>query len=91
MFYGKKDTHYVVDKYNSTHIFIGIGKDSDYKSMKTIFRRISSLYKDLFHTNVALVLPETFAPEHTEAAIVGLMLGTYDLGHIKVKKKFILF
>ena len=87
VFYGKKDTHYVVDKYNSTHIFIGIGKDSDYKSMKTIFRRISSLYKDLFHTNVALVLPESFAPEHTEAAIVGLMLGTYDLGHYKSIKE----
>ena len=39
------------------------------------------------NTNVALVLPESFAPEHTEAAIVGLMLGTYDLGHYKSIKE----
>lgn len=48
VFYGKKDTHYVVDKYNSTHIFIGIGKDSDYKSMKTILEEFRHFTKICF-------------------------------------------
>ncbi|HEY6144120.1 MAG TPA: leucyl aminopeptidase family protein [Flavobacterium sp.] len=83
VFYGKKDTHYLVEKYDCTHIFIGLGKDADYKSLKTIFRRISSQQKELLATNVALVLPEQFTDNQVEAAISGLILGTYDLGHFK--------
>ena len=87
MFYGKKDTHYLVEKYDCTHIFIGLGKDVDYKSLKTIFRRISSKQKELFGANVALVLPEQFTGEQVEAAISGIYLGTYDLGHFKKIEK----
>jgi leucyl aminopeptidase len=83
IFYGRKDTHYIVEKYDSLHIFIGLGKEIDYKSLKTIFRRIASKQKESFGSNVALVLPEQFAAEQTEAAISGLYLGTYDLGHFK--------
>ena len=83
VFYGKKDTHYLVEKYDCTHIFIGLGKDIDYKSLKTIFRRISSKQKESFCSNIALVLPEQFTAQQVEAAISGLYLGTYDLGHFK--------
>ena len=87
VFYGKKDTHYLVEKYDCTHIFIGLGKGVDYKSLKTIFRRISSNQKELFGSNVALVLPEQFTGEQVEAAISGMFLGTYDLGHFKKTEK----
>lgn len=87
VFYGKKDTHYAVEKYDCTHIFIGLGKDVDYKTLKTIFRRISSKQKESFCANMALVLPEQFTAEQVEAAISGLYLGTYDLGHFKKTEK----
>jgi len=87
VFYGKKDTHYFVEKYDSTHIFVGLGKDVDYKSLKTIFRRISSKHKESFGDDVALYLPEAFTSEQTEATISGLLLGTYDIGHFKKNDK----
>jgi leucyl aminopeptidase len=87
VFYGKKDTHYLVEKYDCTHIFIGLGAAIDYKALKTIFRRISSKQKESFGTNVALVLPEQFTGEQVEATISGMILGTYDLGHFKKIEK----
>ena len=83
VFYGKKGTHYLVDKYNCTHIFIGLGNDIDYKTIKSIFRRISAKQKDVFSSKVALVIPDPFVHENVEAAFSGLILGTYDLGHFK--------
>jgi leucyl aminopeptidase len=86
VFYGKKDTHYLIEKYDSLHLFIGLGKAIDYKDLKTIFRRISAKQKEYFGTEVALVLPEQFTNEQIEATISGLYLGTYDLGHFKKTK-----
>ncbi len=83
VFYGKKDTHYIVEKYDCTHIFVGLGKDIDYRSLKTIFRRISVKQKEAFAKDTALFLPEDFTNEQVEAAISGLLLGTYQLGHFK--------
>ena len=83
VFYGKKDTHYLVEKYDCTHVFIGLGKELDYKSTKTIFRRIAAKQKEIFGTNVALVIPDQFKDNDVEAAVSGLVLGTYDLGHYK--------
>lgn len=85
VFYGKKDTHYIVEKYDCTHIFIGIGKALDYRSLVTAFRRISAKQKELFLAHTALTVPENFEPWQTEAAVLGLMLGTYELGHFKKK------
>ena len=85
VFYGKKDTHYLVEKYDCTHVFIGLGKEIDYRSLKTIFRRIASKHKDVFGKEIALALPEQFTNEQVEASISGLMLGTYSLGHFKKK------
>lgn len=83
VFYGKKDTHYLVEKYDCTHVFIGLGKDLDYKSLKTIFRRIAAKQKDVLNKNVALVIPDEFTSNQVEAMISGLLLGTYNLGHYK--------
>jgi len=83
VFYGKKDTHYLVEKYDCTHIFIGLGKEADYKSLKIIFRRIAAKQKDIFGKKVALVLPDAFEGKQVEAIVSGLLLGTYNLGHYK--------
>ncbi|WP_293872114.1 leucyl aminopeptidase family protein [Flavobacterium sp.] len=83
VFYGKKDTHYLVEKYDCTHVFIGLGKQLDYKSLKTIFRRIAANQKDIFGKNVVLVIPDTFDTNQVEASVSGLLLGTYNLGHFK--------
>lgn len=85
VFYGKKDTYYMAEKYDCVHIFIGLGKKIDYKSLKTITRRIASKEKDTFGKNVALVVPEVFTLQQVEATISGLFLGTYNLGHFKKK------
>ena len=87
VFYGKKNTSYSIEKYDSTHVFIGLGKSPDYKSLKTIFRRIASQYKELYNDNVVLVIPEQFTKDQVEAAISGMYLGTYDLGHFKSEKQ----
>jgi leucyl aminopeptidase len=87
IFYGKKDTHYLVEKYDCTHLFIGLGTATDYKDLKTIFRRIAFKQKEYFGIKVALVLPEQFTKEQIEATISGLYLGTYDLGHFKKAEK----
>ncbi len=86
VFYGKKDTHYIAEKKDNTYIFIGIGKTIDYKSLKTIFRRIAAKQKEHFSANVALVVPEPFELKQMEATISGLFLGTYNLGHFKKKE-----
>jgi leucyl aminopeptidase len=83
VFYGKKDTHYLVEKYDCTHVFIGLGKEVDYKALKTIFRRIAAKQKEAFGTNITLIIPDNFTATQVEATVSGLLLGTYNLGHYK--------
>lgn len=90
VFYGKKDSLYLVEKYECTHVFIGLGKTIDYKSLKNILRRIASKHATIFKKQTALVLPELFSNDQVEACISGLLLGTYNLGHFKKKEKHIL-
>jgi leucyl aminopeptidase len=87
VFFGKKDTHYLSENNDNAYVFIGIGKTIDYKSLKTIFRRISSKEKDNLTSNVALVIPKQFTQDQVEAMISGLLLGTYNLGHFKTEKE----
>jgi leucyl aminopeptidase len=83
VFYGKKDTSYLVEKQDCTYIFVGLGKETNYKNFKTIFRRIASKQKESFGKNVVLVIPDEFKSLDVEASISGLILGTYNLGHYK--------
>lgn len=87
VFCGKKDTHYIIEKFDCTHIFIGLGKETDYKSVKTIFRRIAAKQSDIFGKNVTLIINEKFNSNLIEAAVSGLILGTYNLGHYKKIEK----
>ena len=83
IFSGIKDSHYIYEDNLSILIFIGLGKDINYKDLKISFRRISSKQKQFLGENVALQIPESFSALQVEAAVSGLQLGTYDLGHFK--------
>jgi leucyl aminopeptidase len=83
VFYGKKDTYYLSEKNDNTYLFIGLGKTIDYKALKTITRRVASKEKEAFGKSVALFVPEEFSTDQVEAAVSGLLLGTYNLGHFK--------
>ena len=87
LFYGKKDTHYITAKNDNIYVFIGVGKNADYKRIKTSFRRISAKQKDYFSNSVAVVIPESFNENLVEAAVSGLLLGSYDLGHFKKNRE----
>ena len=87
LFSGKKDTNYIVEKNDVNYLFIGLGKSPDYKTIKTIFRRISAKQSSYFETNATIVFPKEFTDLNVEAAISGLVLGTYNLGHYKKEKK----
>ncbi|MES2747616.1 MAG: leucyl aminopeptidase family protein [Bacteroidota bacterium] len=87
LFSGKKDTQYSIEK-NGTHfLFLGLGKSPDYKTIKTIFRRCSSKQSSYFDVEATVVFPTSFSNELVEAAISGLLLGTYKLGHYKKEKE----
>lgn len=85
IFSGKKDSQYfVADTENGNIvIFLGLGKNPNYKEIKTAFRRLTSKQADFFQENVLLHLAENMDEQILEAAISGLLLGTYRLGHYK--------
>ncbi len=87
VFYGKKDTHYIIENKDCIHVFIGLGKETDYKSIKTIFRRIATKHSNILVQNVALIVADKWDANQVEAAVSGLVLGTYNLGHYKKTEK----
>jgi leucyl aminopeptidase len=87
IFSGKKDSLYFYEKDENIFLFIGLGKDPDYKSIKTTFRRISAKQKTYFKEEAKLFLSGDLSTDNIEAIISGLWLGTYQLGHYKKDKK----
>jgi leucyl aminopeptidase len=83
LFSGKKDTHYITETTLGYLLFLGLGKTPDYKTIKTAFRRISAKQSSHFDQEATLVFPKNFENESIEAAISGLIIGTYKLGHYK--------
>jgi leucyl aminopeptidase len=86
IFSGKKDSLYFYEKDENIFLFIGLGKDPDYKSIKTTFRRISAKQKSYFKEEAKLFLSGDLSTDNIEAIISGLWLGTYQLGHYKKDK-----
>ena len=87
LFSGKKDSHYIIEKNGAHFLFLGLGKAPDYKTVKTAFRRIASKQSSYFENAATVVFSKDFTDETIEAAISGLVLGTYKLGHYKKEKE----
>jgi len=87
LFSGKKDTTFVMEQAGNIFLFIGLGKTADYKSIQTSFRRISAKQSNLFDREAALFFATEIKENEIEAAISGLWLGTYQLGHYKKELK----
>ena len=87
VFSGKKDSLHLLEKDENLFLFIGLGKEPDYKVIKTAFRRISAKQILHFKEEAKLFLSADFSNENVEAIISGLWLGTYQLGHYKKDKK----
>jgi len=83
IFSGKKGSVYTTHQESTTYIFIGLGKELDYKALKTVFRSVAAKQKDLFGFKTAFYVPDRFSASQVEAAFSGLYLGTYNLGHYK--------
>ncbi|MGY6743197.1 MAG: leucyl aminopeptidase family protein [Cecembia sp.] len=89
LFSGKKDSQFLLEKTEEDQIFLflGLGKEPDYKSIKNAFRRLTAKQEQLFTGQVLLVLSNDFDEQAMEAAVSGLLLGTYRLGHFKSPEK----
>jgi leucyl aminopeptidase len=87
LFSGKKDTTFLMEQAGNIFLFIGLGKTADYKSIQTSFRRISAKQSNLFDKEAALFFTTEIKENEIEAAISGLSLGTYQLGHYKKELK----
>lgn len=89
LFSGKKDSQFLLEKTEEEQIFLflGLGKEPDYKSIKNAFRRLTAKQEQLFTGQVLLVLSNDFDEHAMEAAVSGLLLGTYRLGHFKSPEK----
>ena len=87
VFSGKKDSVYIKVEKNSILFFIGLGKNPNYRTTKTIFRRISAKHTSYLKEKAAIIFPEKFDDNLVEASILGFVLGTYSIGHYKTDKK----
>ncbi|WP_291788577.1 leucyl aminopeptidase family protein [Cecembia sp.] len=89
LFSGKKDSQFLLEKPDEGQVFLflGLGKEPDYKSIQNSFRRITAKQENLFQEDVLLVISKDFNEQVLEAAVSGLLLGTYRLGHFKTAEK----
>jgi len=85
LFSGKKDSQFILEDHQSgrTFLLIGLGKTPDYKTIQTAFRRLTAKQSDLFAKGACLTIPEGMNTDLLDAAVSGLYLGTYRLGHFK--------
>ncbi len=89
LFSGKKDTLFILKGIDIkiTFLYVGLGKETDYRTIKTALRRLTAKQEELFNDKVSIVLSEDISLDLMEAAVSGLYLGTYRLGHFKKSEK----
>jgi leucyl aminopeptidase len=84
VFSGKKNQWHWVETTEATYLFFGLGKSTDYQSIKTAFRTLShQLKKSVTQQKIALHWPQQLPLDSMEAAWNGFILGTYELGLLK--------
>ncbi len=87
LFSGKKDSQFILSLPKSTLLLLGCGENPTYDSIKTSYRRITAKNSHLVEKDLHLVFPENWTDDLKEAALLGLQIGTYNLGHYKQKKE----
>lgn len=87
IFSGKKDTHFILSQQNTTLLLVGCGENPSYDVVRTCFRRVTSKNSHLIEKNIFILFPENWTNNLKEAALVGLQVGTYNLGHFKAKSE----
>ena len=89
LFSGKKDSQFILEDPNSDKviILIGLGKNPNFKSIQTAFRRVTFKQAELISTDINIYFSQEMKENHLQAAISGLYLGTYRLGHFKNTEK----
>ena len=87
IFSGKKGTHFIVENSGKTYLFVGLGKDVCYNTTKTAFRNVAFKFESFFKSDAVVFFERNFTNQTVEAAISGLVLGTYKLGHFKKEQK----
>lgn len=87
VFSGKKDTQFILERSDIIYILLGVGSEPTYHSIATAFRRITAKHADLIEDEIDLYFTADFSAAQQEAALNGLFLGTYRLGHFKKSEK----
>lgn len=89
LFLGKKDSQFIFEDKNSDRVYllVGLGKEPSYKTIKTAFRRLTAKQESVFEKKVLVWLSDKMDSDCLEAAVSGLLLGTYRLGHYKQTDK----
>lgn len=83
LFSGKKDSFFSFESEGKVFMLIGLGKEPEYKSIQTSFRRLTAKNADLFDGSVVVDLRLVQDSWMVEAAVSGLKLGIYRLSHFK--------
>ncbi|WP_373493875.1 M17 family metallopeptidase [Aquiflexum sp.] len=85
LFSGKKDSQFIIeDKKNErVYLLLGLGKNPEYHTVKNIFRRLTAKQESVIDEKMLLVFSDGMESDLLEAAVSGLSLGTYRLGHFK--------
>jgi len=85
LFSGKKDTQFIIEdkKNDRVYVLLGLGKNPEYHAIKTIFRRLTAKQETLFSEEILLAFSAEMEAATLEAAVSGLFLGTYRMGHFK--------
>lgn len=87
LFSAKKDSSYYFESNGNLMLLIGLGTDPTYKTTETSFRRILSKNHDLIRDAIQIEFHQTFDSTILEAAVTGLILGSYQLDFYKKERK----
>ena len=83
LFSGEKDSQYLLQVEQQLVLLLGLGENSSYKEIETVFRRILAKHSNLIEKEVALDFPSVLSSDQVEAALVGFILGGYSIGFYK--------
>lgn len=87
LFKAEKGTEFVFHSPNQTVVFLGLGKNPDFKTIQYVFRKFAFHHKNLFEQSCSVFVSDEMANLHIKAISNGLFLGTYQLNHFKKEKK----